>query len=343
MTGEGVIEANPNPIAVDFFTGVGATTLSWKSRGTEAVEVRVGAPHGDLFSRSGPDGSARTGDWVYNGMVFYLQDVTGGKPLCAENTLATVTAAVTVTGTDNPELVRLRLLPRNQSAMTDILGTTVELIDGDSFIHMYQRIFVQEIYRFSARDERPYVIDGGANIGLFAIYCKKLYPQCEIDAFEADVKICRTMQNNIGRSGYSDIRVICAALSSSEADMGFASDGALGGHIRRSHDSPDTVVRGVRLRNYLDRPVAMMKLSIEGSETEVLLDCADKLRNVSNIALRYHSVAGEPQTLHKLLTVLAETGFRLHIKQFSSSAHPLVQRELNNGEDLQLRIYAFRE
>jgi len=39
-------------------------------------------------------GVATTGEWVTNGMVFYLQDATGGKPLTSANTLATFTASV---------------------------------------------------------------------------------------------------------------------------------------------------------------------------------------------------------------------------------------------------------
>jgi len=70
----GWINANPNPIRV---RPPGATTLSRTSTGTTLVEVRVGAADGPLFSRTGPSGSAATGKWVWNGTVFYLQDVSG--------------------------------------------------------------------------------------------------------------------------------------------------------------------------------------------------------------------------------------------------------------------------
>ena len=39
-------------------------------------------------------GNATTGNWVTNGMVFFLQDVSGGKALTAANTLAIATAAL---------------------------------------------------------------------------------------------------------------------------------------------------------------------------------------------------------------------------------------------------------
>jgi hypothetical protein len=50
----------------------------------------VGSPSGPLFTYQGSQGSAQTGAWVTDGMTFYLQDVTGGKPLTAANTLATL-------------------------------------------------------------------------------------------------------------------------------------------------------------------------------------------------------------------------------------------------------------
>lgn len=86
----GTMTADPNPIHASDCPGVGMTTLSWTSRGTTAVEIRVGAPDGPLFSRTGPSGSAVTGNWVHHRMGFYLQDVSGGLALNRRNTLAAV-------------------------------------------------------------------------------------------------------------------------------------------------------------------------------------------------------------------------------------------------------------
>jgi GT2 family glycosyltransferase/peptidoglycan/xylan/chitin deacetylase (PgdA/CDA1 family)/glycosyltransferase involved in cell wall biosynthesis len=87
------IQAHPNPVLADA-SGVGATTLSWSSEGTDAVEVHVGAPDGPLLSRTAGSGSTTTGKWVHDGMVFYLQDVSGDAPLTSEHVLATVTMRV---------------------------------------------------------------------------------------------------------------------------------------------------------------------------------------------------------------------------------------------------------
>jgi glycosyltransferase involved in cell wall biosynthesis len=94
----GSIIAHPNPIRLSdpfaFRFPVGVTTLSWTSKGTDIVEVHVDAPDGPLLSRSGPTGSITTGQWVTDGMVFHLQDVSRGRPLMQSNTLDVVEVTV---------------------------------------------------------------------------------------------------------------------------------------------------------------------------------------------------------------------------------------------------------
>ena len=89
---EGSLEACPNPVVLrDPFAQrflVGQTTLIWHSRGTERVEVRVGSPKGPLLCESAGNGSRMTGQWVSDGMEFYLQDAGPGKAQRLRNTLA---------------------------------------------------------------------------------------------------------------------------------------------------------------------------------------------------------------------------------------------------------------
>ena len=81
--------ASPNPIPVTG-SALGATTISWNALNAANVEIHFGSPNGPLFASGGNQGSAQTGTWVTDGATFYLQDVSGGKPLTAGNTLATL-------------------------------------------------------------------------------------------------------------------------------------------------------------------------------------------------------------------------------------------------------------
>lgn len=240
------------------------------------------------------------------------------------------------------ELSRLRALPRFQAAETALLGHTLRLVDAASFVFMFGEIFEQQIYRFQARNETPYIIDGGANIGLSALFFKKLYPQSRILAFEPDEIIFPVLERNLHTFGHTDVQLMRRALWSEETELNFMSEGADGGRVAQVNDKQNQTVRAVRLRDYLDERVDFLKLDIEGAETDVLIDCADRLGQVEHLFVEYHSFARQPQTLHRLMSILAEAGFRLHIQVPTTSPQPFIRREVYHGMDMQLNIFAFR-
>lgn len=86
----GYIVASPNPAPSHSIPGRAGVDLRWSSSATDVVEVRLGRPDGPLISRTGPVGGTRTGEWVSNGAVFYLQDVFREVPLTLDNTLDVV-------------------------------------------------------------------------------------------------------------------------------------------------------------------------------------------------------------------------------------------------------------
>jgi hypothetical protein len=87
-------QASPNPIIAPATTGLGSSTLFWNAPDAFLVEVHLNSPAGPLFARGLSMGSVTAPGWVQEGLVFYLQDISGGKPLSPQNTLATVTMHV---------------------------------------------------------------------------------------------------------------------------------------------------------------------------------------------------------------------------------------------------------
>jgi parallel beta-helix repeat protein len=84
------LTADPNPIPVTGTAIHGMTTLSWNAPDAKFIEVHVGSPTGPVFAEGGNRGSSQTGLWVADGMTFYLQDVSDGRPLTTDYTLASV-------------------------------------------------------------------------------------------------------------------------------------------------------------------------------------------------------------------------------------------------------------
>ena len=241
------------------------------------------------------------------------------------------------------ELARLKETPRYKPETIWLDGVRIKIVDGYSFYCMYWEIFERQIYRFKTTADTPYIIDGGANIGLSIRNFKDQYPKSRVLGFEPDERIFSVLKENIESWNYEDVELICRALWSSETDMNFWSEGSDGGRLCSERDLDSQIVKTARLRDYLDSRIDFLKLDIEGAETDVLLDCADMLTNVAHLFVEYHSFVDKPQTLHKLINIMADAGFRLHIHPQVISFHPFIQRDINNGMDLQLNIFGFRE
>ncbi len=239
---------------------------------------------------------------------------------------------------------RLMAIQRYTDATTNLLGRPVKMVDSASFLYMYEEVFEQQIYKFMAKSDRPRIIDGGANIGLSVLYFKKLYPNSHITAFEPDSHVFEVLKENINTFGYNDIECVRKALWNSETSLEFLHEGADGGRFPQTGDTGRiSSVPTLSLRSYLTEPVDLLKLDVEGAETEVLTDCKDLLCNVDYLFVEYHSFANKPQSLDTIIGIMAGAGFRLHIHPPFTSPQPFYRRRVHFGMDMQLNIFGFRE
>jgi hypothetical protein len=89
--------AAPNPIIST--TGAGVTTISIDANCS--YDIRLGSSSGGLFASFSGTSTATTGDWVTDGMRFYLQP---SGDTSAQDTLGTLTVRVEPTGVSSQEL-----------------------------------------------------------------------------------------------------------------------------------------------------------------------------------------------------------------------------------------------
>jgi FkbM family methyltransferase len=242
------------------------------------------------------------------------------------------------------EKTRLKRIPRYVCASTDILGPNLEMVDCETFLFTYPSIFEQQIYRFKTSQEAPFIIDGGANIGLSVIYFKKLFPDSRILAFEPDPKVFKTLEENCRSFDLKNVELCPNALWNSDEELSFQSEGSDSGHISDAENDKKIRVKAYRLKNLLNVEVAMLKLDIEGAEAIVLEDCREELKNVENIFVEYHSYAKREQTLSRVFEILHGAGFRMHLHACYASPQPFFERDINcMGMDLQLNVYGYRD
>jgi FkbM family methyltransferase len=239
---------------------------------------------------------------------------------------------------------RLTGLKRYIPTQTGLLNKSIEIVDAASFLFMRKEVFDQQIYRFKSKTPSPKIIDGGANIGLSVIYFKTLYPNSIITAFEPDSNVFKVLENNVRSFDLENVTLVSKALWKEDRVLEFMAEGADGGRVVELENLRSIIkVDAIRLRPYLEEHVDFLKLDIEGAETEVLEDCQNLLGNVDNLFVEYHSFVNQSQTLDRLIGILANAGFRLHIHPPATSPQPFYERNVQMGMDMQLNIFAFRD
>jgi FkbM family methyltransferase len=241
------------------------------------------------------------------------------------------------------ERLRLARLPRYQPTTTRVFGKNLALVDAASFLVEFDEIFGGRLYDFPAGVPDPLIIDCGANIGLATIFWKRCFPASRIIAFEPDPAIFATLERNVRTFGLGSVTLHDRAVWTAETSLEFRTEGGAGGRLDPAAKGDDVVhVPTVRLRDFLADRVDLLKVDIEGAETEVLADCADVLSNVERLFVEYHSQRSGQQTLHALLALLQAAGFRYHLTPALVASSPFLARPDSFGMDLQLNVFAFR-
>jgi FkbM family methyltransferase len=243
------------------------------------------------------------------------------------------------------EETRLKTLPRYTPVTTNYLDNKpLEIADAASFLFMYKEIFEREIYKFQSSRKAPLIVDCGANIGMSIIYFKKLYRNAEVIAFEPDKRIFGLLQKNVSSFHLNDVELINKGLWDKETTLNFEAEGADAGRVSgNENDNAISTIEVVKLSGYLNNTVDFLKIDIEGAELTVLQECKDKLTNVQNIFVEYHSFLDQEQTLEQILKILREAGFRYYIDAPGlASKNPFIEVRESLGMDMQLNIYGVR-
>lgn len=226
-------------------------------------------------------------------------------------------------------------------------GPLIHYVDAASCASAGSAIFDYHIYDFLTDNPAPRIIDCGANIGLAVLYWKTRFPQARITAFEPDANVFRTLQHNVLTWKLGDVELVQAAVADRAGQAAFVSEGADAGHLQYTADpvqaGPSNLVNTVPLSDYLDTPVSLLKIDIEGAEVDVLMSVADRLANVERVFVEWHSFANQKQRLHELLGVLIASGFRIHCQPEFYSPAPFLSLQVESGMDNRLNIYAFRQ
>lgn len=234
-------------------------------------------------------------------------------------------------------------LPPGKIKKHILFGKPIYFSDSVQLVSGLKEIFIEEAYRQQLQ-EKPYILDCGANIGLSTIYIKRHYPDAEITAFEPDETNFSLLSQNIKSFGYSDVSLHKEAVWIDNTILQFSNEGSMSSKIEETSTVNSIPVKAIRLKDFLKREVDFLKMDIEGSEYVVVKDIADKLHLIKNLFIEYHGTFEQNSEFAELIDIIKKAGFNFYIKE----AAPLFDypfyrvKKTSAIYDLQLNIFCFR-
>jgi FkbM family methyltransferase len=204
-------------------------------------------------------------------------------------------------------------------------GPLTAMISDFSQLLVIRQIFVGREYVPPHGLNPKIIVDLGSNAGFSVLFFKSLYPDARIIAVEAHPITFNQLL--INTSHLDGVELLNAAVTNYDGQTTLYSGGeSWSAALTAAKDRATTdVVPAITLDRIMEKfrlpSIDLLKLDIEGAETEVLPSSQSALRRTRSVIFEYHQEhdAGSLWTLLEQLP-----GFRLTRFSGESSNHPLV-------------------
>lgn len=210
-----------------------------------------------------------------------------------------------------------------------IQGYEIGYTNKEEFNILKDEIFNKEIYNVNVTinpgvTTPPTIFDLGAHIGLSVLYFKIKYPNSKIVAFEPNSNIFPILQENIECNNLQKVELHNIALGSKDEIRTFYIDNSgndafsTGSFNKNAWDGSQKTtninVKCEKLSKYVTKDIDILKMDIEGAETEVLKELieSNKLKYIKNMVIEYHPI--NHGHLKNFLKLLDNNGFETKTK-----------------------------
>ncbi len=159
--------------------------------------------------------------------------------------------------------------------------------------------------------ERPVIVDGGANVGVAALWFLAHHPGATLHAFEPEPRNFGYLSANVGSLPGVTVNQAAIGAAPGSVELHLAEHGAVHSVKDVAVGQRTVSVECVTLADYLERHgvtrVDLLKLDVEGSEADVVEGLGDRLDDVGVIVGEMHERLVDAPALYARLEA---RGFR---------------------------------
>jgi FkbM family methyltransferase len=181
---------------------------------------------------------------------------------------------------------------------------------------LIQEIILEDHYGLKTLSKKrivhPIVLDIGANVGLFAIWCLHLMPDAEVYCYEPEPFTFQELESNLSLNGLHAVanQKVCAN-EEREYKLYLGLGTGTNTIINELGQTDEFIpVEGTTLDKIFEEnqlsSVYLLKLDVEGAEASIL-ESAHVLGHILNIVIEYHT----EQIRNKVIRILIANGFQV--------------------------------
>lgn len=260
-----------------------------------------------------------------------------------------------VGGIRKVEELLLSIFCDEEKKVIHLVNAEMEYQDIARLWTIINELLLEEEYYFETDKEEPFIIDGGANIGLAIYYFKDRFPKSKILAFEPSEEAFLILKRNIERNAWnrSNVKILPYALDAEEKEqtLYIPINDCLGASLTKRpyeyNEKKEVRTEKINtkvLNDFINSKVDFLKLDVEGMETRIIKKLGNKLELIENIFLEYHyGNMVEDNNLLELLGLLEQYGMKYQLTKSPGFSVNTAYRALRFvGQKYSLNIWAKR-
>lgn len=200
----------------------------------------------------------------------------------------------------------------------------------DAFV-VFDNFHLKEYLRESEIKPNDIIVDIGAHIGSFSIFCSQYADK--VISYEASPLNFKLLKENIRLNSIKNINANNTAIFSKKGRINFVLDkGNTGGNSfylksQKKKLKIDAIPLSQIFKDRKIKKIDFLKMDVEGAEYEIILNSSgETLNKIKKIALEYHDYLPTNHNVQQLKTFLEKNGFKVKI-----IALPIVSQIYKSG------------
>lgn len=223
-----------------------------------------------------------------------------------------------------------------------IIENGITLRQGTSDTFVFKEIFIDECYKDknNSLNKESVVIDIGAHIGLFDIYCTNKCGQ--IYAYEPHPENFELLEKNIKNTKLENVKIFNLAVwSEAGKDIAMADNGSgdtaefsvsMGGEklSGKNHILKTTTIEEIFARNNIEH-CDLLKIDVEGAEYNILFSAPEHIyKRIKSIYIEYHPDIERKYFSRDLIKFLSDKGYKIKVDEIKKD-YGLIYAEKGNS------------